>query len=171
MWYVIQTITGNEEKAIGEIERIVESRVYEKCFLLKREAVWRIQGACRVHIENLFPGYVFVHTQHPEEFYRQLKTVPQFTKILGKQEQDFYAVSKEEEMFLKRLLNKDLENTVRLSKVTADEQGNIVECGKPLRYYLDYVVKKRIRLRFVMIRIYLFGREREIRLGIRLEGD
>ena len=40
-----------------------------------------------------------------------------------------------------------------------------------MRHYLGYVVKKRIRLRYVIIRVYLFGREREILLGIRLEGD
>ena len=74
-------------------------------------------------------------------------------------------------MFLKRLLNKDEEDTVRLSTVTVDREGNILESGKPLRYFLDYVVKKRLRLRYVMIRIHLFGREREIKLGIRVEGD
>lgn len=171
MWYAIQTITGNEEKAIAEIEKVIERRVCERCFLLKREAVWRIQGSCRVHIENLFPGYIFVRTQRPEEFYRQLKTVPQYTKILGKEDDGFYAVSKEEEIFLKKLLNKDSENTVRLSAAKVDGDGNIVECEGPLRHYLGYVVKKRIRLRYVVIRVHLFGREREIMLGIRLDGD
>jgi transcriptional antiterminator NusG len=171
VWYAIQTITGNEEKAMDEIGKVVDSRVCEQCFLLKREAVWRIQGACRIHTENIFPGYIFVRTQYPEEFYRQLKAVPQYTKILGKEDDGFYAVSKEEEIFLKRLLNKDAENTVRLSAVKVDEEGNIVECEGPLRHYMGYVVKKRIRLRFVVIRVHLFGRDREIMLGIRLDGD
>ena len=80
-------------------------------------------------------------------------------------------MSKEEELFLKRLLNKDRENIVRLSAVKVDKDGAITECDGPLRYYLGYVVKKRIRLRYVIIRVYLFGREREILLGIRVEGD
>ncbi len=171
MWYVVQTITGNEEKAIDEIQKVVEGSAYEHCFLLKREAVWRIQGTCKIHVQPLFPGYVFVQTQHPEEFYRQLKAVSQFTKVLGKEESEFYPVSKDEELFLKRLLNKDKENTVRLSPVAVDEDGRIVQCGKPLQPFLDYIVKKRIRLRYVIIRIHLFGRDREILLGIRLEGD
>lgn len=171
MWYAVQTITGKEEKAMDEIKKVVESRVCEDCFLLKREAVWRIQGACRIHTENLFPGYIFIRTQYPEEFYRQLKTVPQYTRILGKEDDGFYAVSKEEEIFLKRLLNKDSENTVRLSTVEVDKDGNIVGCEGPLKHYLGYVVKKRIRLRYVVIRVHLFGRDREILLGIRLDGD
>ena len=171
MWYAIQTITGNEEKVIEVIQRVVEHSVYERCFLLKREAVWRIRGGCKVHTELLFPGYIFVETQSPEEFYRQLKEMPQYTKILGKEESEFFPVSKDEEMFLKRLLNKDHENTVRLSAVKVDENGMIVECSKPLKPYFEYVIKKRIRLRYVVVRIHLFGRDRELLLGIRLEGD
>lgn len=171
MWYAIQTITGKEEKSKDEIEKLIESRVCERCFILKREAIWRIQGACRIHTENLFPGYIFAQTQYPEEFYRQLKGVFQYTKILGKEDGGFHPISKEEEIFLKRLLNKDRENTVRLSTVKVDKDGNIIECEGPLQHYLGYIIKKRIRLRYVIIRIHLFGKDREILLGIRLDGD
>ena len=171
MWYAIQTITGNEEEAIGSIRKMVDKSVYEDCFLLKREAVWRIQAACQVHVERLFPGYVFVSTESPKELYQQLKGVSSYTKILGKEEEEFYPVSAEEEGFLKELLNGDEEYTVRLSPVEVDEQGEIVECGKPLEGYLDRVIKKRIRLRYVIIRVHLFGRDREILMGIRLGGD
>ncbi len=171
MWYAVQTITGNEEEAIESIRRMVDKSVYEECFLLKREAVWRIQGACKVHVERLFPGYVFVSTESPKELYQQLKGVSSYTKILGKEEEEFYPVSAEEEGFLKELLNGDEEYTVRLSPVEVDEQGEIVECGRPLEGYLDRVIKKRIRLRYVIIRVHLFGRDREILMGIRLGGD
>ncbi|MCI8416254.1 MAG: hypothetical protein HFI33_01925 [Lachnospiraceae bacterium] len=171
MWYAIQTMTGDEEEIIDTIRKVVSPEVCEDCFLLKREAVWRIQGGCKIHTERLFPGYVFVSTECPEEFYRQLKMVPQFTRILGKEEREFYPVSAEEETFLKELLNGDEEYTVRLSPVEVDVQGNIVACGKPLERYLDCVVKKRIRLRYVVIRVWLFGRERDILLGIWLEEE
>lgn len=171
MWYAVQTITGNEEETAEEIRRLVDADVYEDCFLLKREAVWRIRGTCRIHVERLFPGYVFISTQHPKELYRQLKRVSSYTKLLGKEEEEFYPVSAEEEEFLRELLNEDKEYTVRLSEVKTDEQGNITACGAPLQKYLPQVIKKRIRLRYVVICVRLFGRDREILLGIRLEGD
>lgn len=171
MWYAIQTITGNEEETAESIRRAVDKEVYEECFLLKREAVWRIRGTCRVHVERLFPGYVFISTEHPKELYRQLKQVSSYTRILGKEEEEFYPVSPEEEEFLRELLNGDGEYTVRLSWAETDEQGNITACGAPLQKYLPQVIKKRIRLRYVVIRVRLFGRDREILLGIRLEGD
>ena len=171
MWYAIQTMTGSEEEAIENIRKTVDNRIYKDCFLLKREAIWRIQGTCKIHKERLFPGYVFVDTQHPKELYQQLKQVFSYTKILGKDEEEFYPVSREEENFLRELLNGDTEHTVRLSTVVVDESGNITECGEPLKYYCRFIVKKRIRLRYVVIRIHLFERDREILLGIRLEED
>ena len=168
MWYAIQTITGNEEEAAEGIKRMVDAESYEDCFLLKREAVWRIQGICRVHVERLFPGYVFISTQHPKEVYQQLKRVSSYTKVLGKEGEEFYPVSKEEEEFLKDLLNGDEDYTVRLSPAEVDEQRNIIACKGPLQKYLDRVVKKRIRLRYVIIRVHLFGRDREILMGLRL---
>lgn len=171
MWYAVQTITGNEERTIESIRRLVNGEVYEDCFLLKREAVWRIQGACRVHEERLFPGYVFVSTEYPKELYQELKGVFSYTKLLGKEGEEFYPVSVEEERFLKELLNGDEAYTVRLSPVEVDEDGNITGCKGPLQGYLDRVVRKRIRLRYVIIRVHLFGRDREILLGIRLGGD
>ena len=171
MWYAIQTISGSEEETVENIRKMVDREVCEDCFLLKREAVWRIQGACRVHIERLFPGYVFVSTQYPKELYQQLKRVFSFTKILGKEEEEFYPISEEEEEFLKELLNGDPEHTVRLSPVTVDGKGNITACGVPLQKYVKKVIKKRIRLRYVIIRVHLFGRDKEILMGIRLSGD
>lgn len=171
MWYAIQTVTGEEEQTLANIRRLVDGEIYEDCFVLKREAVWRIGGECRVHTERLFPGYVFVSARYPKELYQQLKRVCSYTKILGKEEEEFYAVSEEEEEFLKDLLNGDKEYTMRLSPVSVDSQGNITACGAPLNKYLDRVVKKRIRLRYVMIRVRLFGRDRDVLVGIRVAGD
>lgn len=171
MWYAIQTITGNEEQTAESIRKLVDGEIYDACFLLKREAVWRIQGACRVHVERLFPGYVFVSTENPKKVYRQLKQIFCYTKMLGKEGENFFPISAEEEEFLKTLLNGDEEYTVRLSFVEVDEQGNIIACGEPLQRYLNKIVKKRIRLRYVVIRVHLFGRDREILMGLRLEGD
>lgn len=169
MWYAVQTVTGSEEQTLADIRKLVDREIYEDCFILKREAVWRIGGECRIHTERLFPGYVIVSTGNPKELYQQLKRVFSYTKILGKEEEEFYPVSEEEERFLMDLLNGDQEHTVRLSPVSVDEQGNITACGAPLKKYLDRVVKKRMRLRYVMIRVRLFGRDRDVLLGIRVE--
>lgn len=170
MWYVIQTETGHEQLLIEMLKKL-PGQTKDNCFYIKREEVWRIGGEYKIHEEMMFPGYVFIQTQRPEKLYHSLKQIPRLTKILGKEEYDFHPLPKEEEYFLKRLLNDDKDNTVRLSKVQTDEEGNIISCDKPLRYFEPCVIKKRIRQRFVIIRITLLGRDREVKLGICLEGD
>ena len=99
MWYAIQTITGNEEEAAEGIKKMVDAESYEDCFLLKREAVWRIQGICRVHVERLFPGYVFISTQHPKEVYQQLKRVSSIQRCWEKRGRNFIRFQKKKRNF------------------------------------------------------------------------
>lgn len=200
MWYVIQTMTGREQelvdlitdrqKAVNELinvggqsagdeayKRTDDSRTRDRCFVIRREVVWRRQGECIKHTETLFPGYVFVDTESPQELYQDLQKIPKFTKLLGKseltdsEELEFVAVSDEEKKFLEILLDGDPEDTVRLSPVKTVQNGEITECGGALRHYKDLIVKKRIRLRYVIVRMPFLGQKKDILLGIRLEGD
>ena len=73
--------------------------------------------------------------------------------------------------FLEQLIGGDPENIVRLSPVELDENSEIIKCGGALRYYKDLIIKKRIRLRYVMVRVPLFGSNRDILLGIRVDKE
>lgn len=216
MWYAIQTMTGREQELIDTVNARTDHSTYERCFCVRREAVWRRGGNYIPHVEALFPGYIFAETEDPEAFYLQLKKIPGFSRFLGKNviekkqitgkrckktenetmerrdgresacersadgyglkqkrndEIIFHAITEEEESFLKRLIGGDPENIVRLSPVELDENGEIVKCGGALRYYQNAIIKKRIRLRYVIVRIPFFGRDREILLGIRVEKE
>ena len=357
MWYAIQTMTGREQELIDTVNTRTDHNTYDRCFCVRREAVWRREGRYITHIEQMFPGYVFVETNQPEAFYLQLRKIPKFSRLLGKDiseltgrkglskrrsaekpvvrlgsqtgsmvlravgddayhsypgddacrhdiygtvnvpvavsdltgvlfsadssgdtakrgsgksgsrtarpaERDdigeaiagaadlsentktteteataertvadehtghatnysngcaagyptrhvaghstgcaagyevekqaeystghavggesekqagdgilFHAVSEEEVTFLEQLIGGDPENIVRLSPVELDENSEIVKCGGALRYYKDSIIKKRIRLRYVMVRVPLFGNDRDILLGIRVDKE
>lgn len=171
MWYVIQVMTGKEEAVKAVIEQRVDPALYESCFLIRRERVWRREGQCILHLETMFPGYLFLSTDMPGKVYMQLKGVPQFTKVLKLEEEQFLAVEDDEEAFLKNLINGDPDNIVRLSKVTLDEQNEIIQSEGPLSHYVDHIVKRRLRLRYVMVETKLFGKDRTVLIGIRLDGD
>lgn len=171
MWYVIQVMTGKEEAVKAVIEQRVDPALYESCFLIRRERVWRREGQCILHLETMFPGYLFLSTDMPGKVYMQLKGVPQFTKVLKLEEEQFLAVEDDEEVFLKNLINGDPDNIVRLSKVTLDEQNEIIQSEGPLSHYVDHIVKRRLRLRYVMVETKLFGKDRTVLIGIRLDGD
>lgn len=171
MWYVIQVATGKEETVMEIIEKQLPADTYEKCFFIKRERVWRRDGECIVHLETMFPGYLFLCTAHPGEAYWQLRNVPQFTKLLKQETDVFLSIEPDEQLFLEHLINGDPDNVVRLSEVTLNGEKEIIAAEGPLRHYVDHIVKKKLRLRYVMIETMLFGKKREVLIGIRLQGD
>ena len=87
MWYVIQTVTGKEQELMKAIENVLvgnkREETYKRCFTLERECIWRIEGQFRIHIEPLFPSYVFAETDNPDAFFIALKQVPKLAKLLG----------------------------------------------------------------------------------------
>lgn len=89
MWYVLQTMTGKEQEAAYAIDRVLAGSCYERCFVIRRECVWRLEGHLRVHVEPLFPSYVFVEINEMKkeeaagDLFHALKRVPKLTRLLG----------------------------------------------------------------------------------------
>lgn len=166
MWHVIQVTTGKEEEMRLLIEKEADPDLYDRCFYIKRERIWRRDGQCIVHVETMFPGYLFVITDRPKDLYWKLKEIPQFTKMLRTEDEVFLSVAKDEQEFLENLLNGDKEDIVRLSKVKLNEKKEIISAEGPLKYYMGNIVKKKTRLRYVMIDVVLFGKKRTVLIGI-----
>ena len=87
--------------------------------------------------------------------------------MLKLEEEQFLAVADDEQEFLRNMLNHDPQDIVRLSKVTLDEQKKIVAAEGPLQSYVGYIVRQKLRLRYVMVETRLFGKERTVLVGIR----
>lgn len=170
MWYVIQTVTGKEKELVTVIERVLPGKGYNKCFVIQQECVWRLKGQYQMHIEPLFPSYIFVDTDSPKEFFFELKSLPQMTKFLGDGEA-FWTVKKEEKELLRKMINKDPEYVIRCSVVEVDSNGNIISAEGILKDLIGKIVKKRLRKRRVLVEIPLLGRKRKIQIGICLKTD
>lgn len=170
MWFVIQTMTGKEADTVDVIDRILKKNSYERCFVIQRECIWRIEGRCRVHLEPLFPSYIFVETDTPEEFFFALKRVPKLTKLLGS-EGTFCPVERDEVRLLQKLLGDDEEYVVRRSPVEVNSDGEILSAGGVLKEYVSKIVKKRLRKRVVVVEIPFLGKMRRLQLGVRLAED
>ena len=153
MWYVIQTQTGREQELTECIERVLKGNGYRACFVIEQECVWRNAGELLAYQKPLFPSYVIADTDTPEEFFLALKRVRE-----------------EEKKLLCQMMELD-ECLVRRSFVTLDEDGNILTAQGPLSFFLEKIVRKRIRKRIVMVEVGLLGEKRRIELGIRLPED
>ena len=217
MWYLIQTEEGKEQELIDAIRERAGEEIAGRCFLLRREAVWRREGRCIPHVEILFPGCVFAEDDGEENFAGRLKEIlsdfdlepgklpkqkkeqslselPADARLRGEAfvhseeaEQKKECRSSDQEItlaihpireadrkILEKLLDGDREHIVRLSPVEVDEEDEekrIIGCGGALRHYQKDIVKKRIRLRYVVVRLPFLGGLRDVLLGIRLKGD
>lgn len=170
MWYVIQTVTGKEQEMADAIRKTISHQLYNRCFILRRECLWRLDGRYIQHIETLFPSYVFIDAGQPEELFYALKSLPGFTKLL-RTDDSFWTVSQDEQAFLENLICGDPDQIVRCSQVETDETGRIIRAEGPLGHYINRIERQRLRKRCVRVSAELGGRIHHVLLGIRLKGD
>lgn len=168
MWYAIQTLGGEEERTANMIRRQVSTDNLSECFVPKRERMKKFGGQWNKVEETLFPGYLFVITERPEGLYQELRRVPRLTKVLGREEQNFYPLSREEEAFVRGI--GDQEHRTSLSKIKLGEGKEIRVVEGPLKDYVGNVVKVNLHKREVVIRVRFVGRETELKMGVEMVG-
>lgn len=171
MWYVIQTTTGAEQVLVELIHKIMPSSFYEDCFFLQRECVKKIGSGHEVYLAPMFPAYVFLVTNTPEEAFYELKKIPKLSKLLKGSQDDFLHVSEEEQVFLENIQAGNDMHIVQRSVVEVDASGQIVHASGAVGIYKDKIVKQRLRKRFVLIEQEFLGVKRKIVLGIKLKNE
>ena len=76
MWYVVQTMSGQEGQVKDFIAKTVEPGLVQEAFIPRYEVMKRVKGLWCKRIEVLMPGYVFVVTKSPSKLKAQLRGVP-----------------------------------------------------------------------------------------------
>ncbi len=168
-WYVLQTMTGEEEKLVTMVRRMLPAAVYGDCFVLYYEQLWRRHEGAFVHVARAFPGYVFITAEKPDELFLELKRVPAMSKMMAGDNLYFLAVEPEEAAFLGRIMNE--KHVIGLSYLATDGHGHVRQTAGPLKTCLQQVVRYNYRKRSTVIRLSLAGCEKQIPLGIILPED
>ena len=83
MWYVVQTVGGQEKHVLDLINKLVDEELIQESFIPQYEVKKRIQGVWKMRSEVLLPGYIFVITDQPGKLREALRSVPKFTRLLG----------------------------------------------------------------------------------------
>lgn len=161
MWYVIQVYTGQEERIVQQCrERVMEEG--EEAFIPLVERMTKIRGEWMPVKTRLFPGYVFVETDRPQELHIRLKKIKFMTKLL-KTGEVITPLHSEEEEYLKRL--QDEEHVVRYSEGWLEGDRLVVNAG-PLKGYEGKIKKILRHKRLVVLEVPLLGRQVEVTLGL-----
>ena len=82
-WYVIQVMTGSEETMCQNIQQIMETDCYERCFVPMAEVRMKQNGKYVTAEKPLFPGYLFIITDAAEKVQAALWKVAKFKRLLS----------------------------------------------------------------------------------------
>lgn len=198
-WYLLKTWAGREEELVREIQKIVPPQMYEECFVIWQERIWRKQQKSIVHMEPLFPGCVFLTCREREAgtegkdlpgnedaagykaiagnkavtenglFLPFLEKIPAAAQMMAGGIFTIFPMTGEDGQFLEKISGN--EHVVRLSYVQKDEEGNICKLSEPLKVFQGQVERFQLKKRYAMVRHRLWGEERTFVLGIVLNED
>ena len=172
MWYVIQTVSRTEEELKKQIESLAGKEVCKECLVPLCENVWRKEGIGHISIQRLFPGYLFVDTDQPEEIYRVQKDIKRFTRLLAMPETNgewvFQAVEEEEKAFISSLLDGGV---MHVSYIRMNKNGRIEEIKGPLAEHAAFITKLDVPHRRAIVEKELFGKRRRIKFGLWTDAD
>lgn len=164
MWYVIQVKTGNEEKVCAFCRQLVDDTVLQDCFLPKTDRRQKKQGVWRTVQKVLFPGYIFLVTEDSNELFRELKKVPEFTKLLG-DESGFIPLYEQEEAFLRKICDDNYVVAMSEGYMVGDK----VYVTSGAMAGLEGCIKKIDRhKRQAILSIQFFGRITEVTMGLEI---
>ncbi len=161
MWYVIQTLKGQEEKHKNYICRDIAA-LGEEVFIMENELPYRIKGEWIKDKKPLFPGYIFVETGEPEDFNKRLRKGHVKLKLI---ETDgvITPILPEEEEYLRTLGGDD--HTVRYSE--GYRIGDKVEIiSGAFTGYTGEIKKLDRHNRRAKLLLSLMGRDVEVEIGL-----
>ena len=171
MWYVIQARSGEEQEIKLYIEKTAEPGLC-RVILPLYEDVYRRGGIGHITVKKLFPGYLFIETEDPDGVYRQIRSVPRFTRMLAmdetESEKTFLTVDPEDEDFIRSLTEDGL---MHVSYIRRSDSGRIEEITGPLSLYSSYIKKLDIPHRRAIVEADIFGKHRRIKYPLWTDAD
>lgn len=174
-WYLLKTWEGREEALAEEIRKKLPSCFYKNCFVIYQERIWRKQQRSVVHVEKLFPGYVFLTSEKisfsdkKRSFLSCLEELPALAGLAACGDLTILPMAEKDAEFLEKISGDD--HMVKLSCVLKDENGRICKISDPLRSCLGQVERYHFKKRYAMVRRQLWGEDQAIAMGILLKED
>ncbi|MGN0251427.1 MAG: antiterminator LoaP [Oliverpabstia sp.] len=164
MWYVIQVHTGTEEKVCQQCEKVMDSSVLERCFIPRFQKKKRFLGEWHMQNEILFPGYVFLITEHLDELVYSLKQVNGMAKFL-KTGDEITPLSQQEVGLLMKLGSEKQEVEMSTGIIEGDKV-NVFD--GPLQGMEGLIKKINRHKRMAYLEVEMFGRKVEMRAGLEI---
>ena len=174
MWYVIQVLSGQEDKACELInlhaagQRSKDNRpVLKECFVPRYQVERKFHGQYRTLTRNLFPGYVIAVTNRVDELNDRLVKIPTFTRMLGS-ETSFIPHDRSEKAFINAFTT-EKHRTISLSKAVYEGDKVVVTEG-PMINREGLITEVNRRKGTARVEVSMFGRTINVEIGLAIVG-
>jgi transcription termination/antitermination protein NusG len=163
-WYVLQTLTGNEDLVKQSIDRAVKSgELLNKVFnvLVPEEDIVEIKDGKRVEKKKkMFPGYVFVEMSLDESSWHAMKQTPGVARFIGNKTHPIPVSDREMQRVLKQL-------GVREEQIEISfEKGEAVRIiSGPFRGYTGSVEEINPSKNKIKALVNIFGRDTPVEIA------
>ncbi len=177
MYYVIYVNAKNESNAKDMISRYIPDDLYSDCFYPVRLMKKKLRGKWTIVHERLIPGYIFIESDDVKSLYKELRQLPMFLRLLGKEESgeeiDIYPLSDEEVRWLRTLTgnqnkSSDDNRVVGLSQVGFDENDKVIIKSGPLLGMQGQIKKINLHKRRAEVEVDFMNQKTVIHLGIEI---
>ena len=162
MWYVVQTMSGEEQDCIRLCKQRINRNLYQEMFVPMYINKMHFRKAWHDIKKPLFPGYFFIDTQSIDSVVKELAKVEHFTKVLRKAEA-VSPVTPEEQEFLQSMMD---ENHTILCSVGFLVGEKICITEGPLRNHYGLIQKIDRHRRIAKLEINFFGRPTPAEVGL-----
>lgn len=162
-WYVVQTLTGQEDRAKQAIEQMIKDEgLSERIFqvLVPMEETIEIKGGKRVErVKKMFPGYVFLEMILDEQTWYLIRQTSGVARFIGTKVQPTPVSGKEMQRVLKQLGKEE--------KLEANfERGEAIRViSGPFRGYTGSVDEINPEKGKMKVLINIFGRDTPVEVN------
>ena len=165
MWYVVQTVGGQEKHVLDLINKLVDEELIQESFIPQYEVKKRIQGVWEKLSEVLLPCYIFVITDQPGKLREALRSVPKFTRLLGNN--DVFTPLDDQEVAFINAFTKPDHRVVEFSSGVM-EGDEIVILNGPLMNQTGLIQKLDRHKRLAYLEIEILGRVKTVKVGLEI---
>lgn len=165
MWYVVQTVGGQEKHVLELMTKLVDPDLVQESFIAQYEIKKRIKGEWQKRTEVLLPGYIFVVTDHPGKLKEALRSVPKFTRLLGNDDM-FIPLDDQETAFI----NAFTEPGHRVVEFSSgvEEGDEIVILNGSLMNQTGLIKKVDRHKRLAYLEVQILGRTKTVKVGLEI---
>ena len=163
-WYAVQVRAGKEHIVAELCRKQIGNDILKECFVPMYERKRRYEGMWHKEELRLFPGYIFMVTEQIHELFKNLKEIPELTKILGVGN-EFVPLKDSEVKFLRETGGDKYLLKVSEGYITGKQ---VIITSGPMTKLVGEIKFIDRHKRMAIIQTEMFGRIMDIRLGLEI---